>query len=108
MDETYTITKVWRRILTSEQLSALCGIVTSLLFSYFPIVSDWFDAQEPNVKRMLQVAVAVVVSGAVFGLSCAGIVSGFSCDWPGALDALSLIVVFVIANQTAYAVTPRK
>jgi hypothetical protein len=91
-----------------EELTALCGVVTSLIFSYFPIVRDWFDAQEPNVKRLLQVAVAVVVSGAVFGLSCAGILGGFSCDWPGALDAVRLIVIFVVANQTAYAVTPRK
>lgn len=93
--------------MTNDELVALVGVVTSLVFSYFPVVKDWFAAQAPNVKRLLQVAVAVVVSGAVFGLSCAGIVSGFSCDWPGALDALRLILVFVIANQTAYAVTPK-
>ena len=93
--------------MTNEELVALVGIVTSLVFSYFPIVKTWFDAQEPNVKRLLQVGIAVVVSGAVFGLSCAGILSGFSCDWPGALAMLRLVVIFVIANQTAYSVTPK-
>ena len=93
--------------MTAEELTALCGIVTSLLFSYVPVIRDWFDAQAPNTKRMLQVGVAVVVTGAVYGLSCAGIASAFSCDWPGALVMIRLLVVFIIANQAAYAISPR-
>lgn len=93
--------------MTQEELVALVGIVTSLVFSYLPHVKDWFDAQTANVKRLLQVAVAVVVAGAVFGLSCAGLLHGFTCDWAGALSMLRLVVVFVIANQAAYSVTPK-
>ena len=94
--------------MTLEMLSALVGVVTSLIFSYFPGVSDWFAALESNVKRLLQLAVAFVVTGAIFGLGCAGIVdSGFACDWTGALDAVSLLISFLIANQTAFSLTPK-
>jgi len=91
--------------MTLDKLTALVGIVVSLAFSYFPGLSEWFDALEGNIKRLLQVAVAVVVAGAVFGLGCAGIVDGFACAWPGALDAAWLIVAFLIANQAAYQLT---
>ena len=94
--------------MTNDELVAVVGIVVSLAFSYFPGLESWFGGQTPNVKRLLQLAVAVVVSGAVFGLGCAGIVDGFVCTWAGALDAARLLVVFMIANQTAYAVSPRK
>ncbi len=93
--------------MTQEKLVALVGVVTSLVFSYFPVVKDWFDGQLPNVKRLLQVAVALVVSGVVFGLGCAGIVEGFACTWDGALDAAWLLVAFIVANQATYAVTPK-
>jgi len=92
--------------MTQEELAALCGIVTSVVFSYFPGVKTWFDAKPANVKRLLQVGVAVVVAAVVFGLGCAGIVTA-DCSTAGALAMARLIIVFVVANQTAYAVTPR-
>jgi len=90
-------------------LSALVGVVVSLVFSYFPAVSEWFAQLEGNEKRLLQLGVAFVVTGAIFGLGCAAVIdSGFACDWAGALDAVSLLLSFLIANQTAYSLTPRK
>ena len=93
--------------MTVEELTALCGIITSLLFSYFPVIDGWFAAQPPNTKRLVQIGVAVVVSGAMYGLGCAGMSAAFTCDWPGALVMIRLLVVFIIANQAAYAISPR-
>ena len=93
--------------MTQEELSALLGIVVSLIFSYFPVVNIWFDALEGNVKRLLQVALALVVTIAIFVLSCFDILSAFACTWDGALVALRLVVAFLITNQTAYKLTPK-
>jgi uncharacterized protein YacL len=93
--------------MTVEELSAICGIVTSLIFSYVPKIKTWFEALDGNIKRLLQLAVAVGVAGVIFGLSCAGVLSTFTCDWPGAMTMLRLVLTFLIANQTAYALTPR-
>ena len=93
--------------MTQNELVALVGILVSLAFSYFPVVQSWFDGQAGNVKRLLQVAVAFIAAWAVYGLNCAGVLSGMTCDLPGALEIVRLIVVFVIANQAAYGVTPK-
>lgn len=93
--------------MTLEELVALVGIVVSLLFSYFPGIQQWFEPLPSNTKRLLQVAVAVVVSGAVFGLGCAGLAQGFACSVDGAIAAVRLLVVFIVTNQAAYAITKR-
>ena len=93
--------------MTAEQFAAITGIVTSLIFSYFPIIKDWFEGQAPNVKRLMQVAVAFIVSWAIYGLNCAGVLTGMTCDLAGALEVVWLIVAFVVANQAAYAVSVR-
>ena len=93
--------------MNQTELAALVGVVVSLAFSYFPVINEWFDQQEPNVKRLLQVAVAAVVAAGALALSCVGVVESFACDAAGALAAGRLLLTFLIANQTAYAVTPK-
>jgi len=93
--------------MTQLELSALAGIVTSLLFSYIPGLREWFEPLAGDTKRLLQLSVAFVVAWAVFGLSCFDVLSTFTCDWPGILEVARLIVAFLIANQTAYSLTPR-
>jgi len=93
--------------MTQLELSALAGIVTSLLFSYVPGLREWFDPLIGDTKRLLQLSVAFVVAWAIFGLSCAEVLSTFTCDWPGILEVTRLIVAFLVANQTTYSLTPR-
>jgi len=90
------------------ELSAILGVITSLLFSYFPVLRDKFDALEGDVKRLIQVGAGALVAVAIFGLSCAAVLDAFTCDWNGARLMLVLLLDFLIANQTVYALTPRK
>lgn len=83
-------------------LSSLIGIVTSLVFSYFPGVKDWFETLEAGQKRLVMVGVAVVVVGALFGLSCAKLFNVLACTWDGVYDGLKLILSFMVANQATY------
>lgn len=93
--------------MTLELLSMLVGAVTSLAFSYFPGIRGWFEKLLPNQKRLVNIGVAVVCAGAVFGLSCANVVNYLTCDLDGGLIALKVLLNFVIANQAAYALTPK-
>ena len=93
--------------MTQLELSALAGIITSLLFSYIPGLREWFDPLTGDTKRLLQLGVAFVAAWAIFGLSCAEVLATFTCDWPGVLVVLRLIMAFLVANQTAYSLTPR-
>ncbi len=90
-----------------SELSAIIGVITSLAFSYFPFLAQAFDALEGNVKRLIQVALGVIVTAAVFGLSCAGIMETFVCEQDGIMSALRTIGAFLIANQGAYMLTPK-
>lgn len=95
--------------MTSESLILIAGAVISLLFSYFPALNTWFAGKAADVKRMIMVGVLLVVSAAIFGLSCAGfggdIGITIECSKDGALGLLKIFIMAVIANQSAYAVT---
>lgn len=93
--------------MTPEQLAAIAGIVLSLAFSYVPGLKDWFDRQDGNTKRLVMLGLMLGVVAAIFGLSCAGLMTTFACTWLGAWDAVWLFVLAAIANQTAYSLTPK-
>jgi hypothetical protein len=94
--------------MNASELSALGGVALSLGFSYIPGLSGWFDAKEPTVKRLLMALLLLVVAAAIFGLSCAGVLSVASCDKPGALGLVSAYLAALVANQATYAISPRR
>lgn len=94
--------------MSAEQLAALVGIIVSLVMSYVPGFSDWFEQQTGNFKRLFMLGVGLVVVAAAFGLSCARLLTAFACSFPGAVDAFLVLLAYAIANQTTYALTPRK
>ena len=93
--------------MTVDFLAMAFGVITSLLFEYFPVVESWFGSQPANVKKLLQLAVAAIVAWGAFGLSCAGVLTAFTCDGVGAVTVLRLLFDFLIANQTAHKLTKR-
>lgn len=91
-----------------ESLAMLAGAVLSLLFSYVPGLSDWYGKLNPTYKRLIMAGLLLVVTGAVFGLSCAGILSGVVCDKSGLIDLVWTFILTIVANQSVYAISPRK
>jgi len=91
--------------LTLDVLSQITGIALSLLFTYVPGAKDWFENLETKYKPLTMVAVNLVVLGAIFGLSCSGVIYVAPCSVEGGLSMLRLFVQAMIANQATYLVT---
>jgi len=92
----------------AELLASVTGILLSLLFSYVPGIKDWFESLAASNKQALMGLLLLSVSGAVFGLSCAGLVDvGVVCDKAGALGMVSVFVAALIANQSMYLLTKK-
>ena len=97
--------------MTSQDLTVLVSIIISLALSYIPGLAPWWDGQKPVNKRLVMFGLLVLVTGAVYGLSCAGW-SGeigllVTCDKAGLSGLLRALVMAIVANQGVYAITPR-
>ncbi len=94
--------------MTSVQLSAIVGVVLSLLFSYVPGLSSWFDKQPPTNKRLVMAALLLLVALASFGLSCGNIIVSMTCDKQGLLDLISAFIAALVANQATFLISPER
>jgi hypothetical protein len=92
--------------MTAEQLIVILGSVLALLFAYIPGFANWFNPLEATVKRLIMLGLLAIITGAVFGLSCAGILSAVTCDQKGAVALVTAFIYAVIANQSVFAILP--
>jgi hypothetical protein len=96
--------------LTPELLSAIAGIALSLLASYLPGFSEWFERLQPTHKRLVMLGLLVAASAASVGLACAGLGEALglpaeACSTNGVILALRALIAALTANQAAYALT---
>lgn len=91
--------------LTLDVLSQIVGIALSLLFTYAPGASDWFESLETKYKPLVMMGINLVVLAVLFGVSCASWLSITTCDVNGVAFMLRLFVQAMIANQTTYVLT---
>ena len=92
--------------MTAEQLIVILGSVVALLFAYIPGFANWFNPLEATVKRLIMLALLAVITGAVFGLSCASLLGAVTCDKSGAVALVTAFIYAVIANQGTFAILP--
>jgi hypothetical protein len=91
---------------TSELLSSSAGILLSLIFTYVPWVSDWYEELEAKYKQLVMLAALLAVSGAVYGFSCLEWLKlNITCDQVGAVELLKVFIAALIANQGVYLLT---
>lgn len=94
-------------VVSPELLVSLAGVVLSLAFSYIPGLRVKFAALESDVKRLIMLGLIVVIAAAIFGLKCAGILEiGVACDKIGLQQMVWYVILGIIANQSAYQITP--
>ncbi len=100
--------------MTPESLSACAAILLSLLASYLPGFSAWFARLDPIQKRLLMLAGLALTSLACLALACApipglreGLGVGVACDTPGLLAFARAFALAVIANQSAFLISPK-
>jgi hypothetical protein len=94
-------------MMTAESLSALVGVVLSLVFSYVPGVKDWFEGLQSGSKQALMGLFLIGASVAVYALACAGVYEGVVCDQAGAIEFFKVLVAALMANQSVYLITKR-
>lgn len=97
--------------MTADLLSTISGALLSLGFSYLPGASDWFSRLDGTRKRLVMLALLLLSTLAIFGLACAGWANelglAVTCDQPGALGLLRAFLLALMANQSAYALSPQ-
>jgi len=86
-------------------ISTLAGILLSLVFSYIPGASTWYEkftAQQKSLLMLLFLALACVV---IFVASCLGFLTQLACTADGAKSLIPLFISAMIANQSTYQIT---
>ena len=98
--------------MSAESLSLGAGTILSLTFSYIPGARSWFERFEPEIRRLIMLVLLGLTAGIVYGLSCMGWASDWgislNCDRSGLLGLIEQLVLAIIANQSIYAISPRK
>lgn len=90
--------------MTPEKISAAAGIVLSLLFSYAPVLKDWYDQLTPTPKRLLMLALLILTTlGSLLWTCRADLSACVAFNWETYLTAL---IAAAIANQAAFALSP--
>lgn len=93
--------------MTTEELVAIVGAVLAVLFAYVPGFANWFNPLGAEVKRLIMAGMLIIVAGAVFGLSCAGILARVTCDFQGAWGLVIAVLAGIVANQSLFAILPK-
>lgn len=89
--------------MNADTLSQIVGIVLSLAFAYIPGVKDWYDLRSKTEKAAIMAGLLIVVALGIFGASCGQLVSvGITCDKAGAVGLVQILIMALIANQSAY------
>lgn len=96
------------KALSPTDIAAVLGVIISILASYMPGFSDWYAKLSGTSKRLVMLGGGLVIVAGAFALSCAGLGNFFACTWLGAAEALKVFIAFMVANQAAYLVSPKK
>jgi hypothetical protein len=94
--------------MTADTLSGIVGLALSLGFSYIPGLNDWYGRLSGIHKRGVMAVLLIVCAGAIFGLSCGGVISAVQCTEAGAFGLLRVLIAALVANQAMYAITPKR
>lgn len=87
----------------SNQLSALAGVLLSLVMSYFPGLREWFAAKDSATKSLVMLGLLALVAVGSLLYKCNLGVECITANWQGYATALFAAAV---ANQTTYALSP--
>ncbi len=93
--------------MTAVELSAIAGVVLSLVLEYVPGVAGWYGKLEATKKRLTVLGLLFVTAGVAYGLSCVAVLDKFVCSGGGAWEAFLVFIAAVVANQAIHLVVKR-
>lgn len=92
----------------AEFLTLIVSALLSLAFAYVPLLRDKFDLLLPEYKRLIMLALLLVIAAASYAAACAGFAPDFgipvTCDRVGVVELVKALLIAIGANQTAYGV----
>jgi len=99
-------------MITPETLSAVAGVILSLVFMYVPGLNTKYAALTSETKRLIMLGLLFATAASAFGLSCAGVLTDLfgatvTCDREGLLGLIQVFIYAVMANQAAYLISPQ-
>jgi hypothetical protein len=91
---------------TPELLVGIVGTVLSLIFSYFPVVHDWYQALKTEAKSGIMLGLLVISSLVVVALVYYGV---FPVSEPITWQLwLRVLFAAIVMNQATYLISPQK
>jgi hypothetical protein len=97
--------------MTPELLASIAAAVLSLLASYLPGFSAWFDKFNPDQKRLLMLGLLCLATALSYAAACSG-VGGFigitiTCDLPGLTTLIRALLAAIVVNQSVFLLSPK-
>ena len=89
-------------------ISAIAGILISLVLEFIPGVEGWYAKFTPQQKRLVMLGSLFLVVAGAFGLSCANLLEAFACSGDGAWTAVLAFVAALVANQSVHLLLKRE
>ena len=97
--------------MTSDLLAMIAAALLSLAFSYIPSADGQWAALSVAGKRLIMLALLVLVALASIGLTCSGFGADFglkvTCDRAGIVGVVQALLFAIMANQAIYKITPQ-
>lgn len=84
---------------TGNFIMSVAGILTSLVFGYFPIVKDWFEKLDPRWKPLVNLGVLALVTIGLVLYQC-GV--DWACIKLQAQPAMTAFGAAVVSNLATY------
>lgn len=89
--------------MTAEAIAGLAGFFLSLALSFVPGLRTWYEALNPDQKRLVLLGSLAVVA---VGLGINAVING--TPWQEAVgEATRALFAAAVASQVTYALTPR-
>ena len=85
------------------------SVISSLIFSYFPKLNEWFASKPENYKKFFMLGLLFLISAGSFGLACAAIlpIEGFVCGKESLIHFVWIFILAVLSNQGIYNLSPQ-
>jgi hypothetical protein len=101
-----------RHKMTIELLSATASSLLSLAFSYIPGLNSQYEKLDGVYKRLVMLLLLVVVAAGTLILACTPYGQMFNinvtCDQVGFAEIVRVLLTAVVANQSVFAISPKK
>ena len=94
-------------VLSVDVLAGLSGTLLSLAFNYIPGLREKYAVLDEVRKSWIMALALLAAVGLIMGASCLNLWVMTPCTKMGVLDALKLLGIALVTNQSTYKISPQ-